>query len=153
MRMPRPLARGTSTSRSSWSIWAAQHRPRAAAGVAQRAAEDRQAVINRVQLAELAGPSGTREGPAARAHCSSRALCPSRPALASPSHGRGDPVRATQTVDLPISDDESLAAFHVVDRLPTSRADELEQVRSFEQAHRARRTVLAKIEQLQESAP
>jgi hypothetical protein len=38
-----------------------------------------------------------------------------------------------------------------VHRLPTLRPGELEQVRAFEQANRARRTILAKIEQLQES--
>jgi hypothetical protein len=65
-------------------------------------------------------------------------------------------VRATQVAELavvagelPIPDYESLAAIHVVDRLSTLRPDELEQVRAFEQGNRARRTVLAKVEQLQ----
>ncbi len=54
--------------------------------------------------------------------------------------------------ELPIADYQSLAAIHVVQRLPGLRDDELEQVRRFELAHRARRTVLAKIAQLQERA-
>ena len=52
--------------------------------------------------------------------------------------------------DLPIAEYESLAAIHVVDRLRTMQRDELELVRRFEAAHRNRRTILAKIEQLQQ---
>lgn len=52
--------------------------------------------------------------------------------------------------DLPIAEYESLAAIHVVDRLRTMQRDELELVRRFEMAHRNRRTILAKIEQLQQ---
>lgn len=51
---------------------------------------------------------------------------------------------------LPIAEYQSLAAIHVVQRLATLAADELEQVRRFEAAHRARRTILAKIAQLQD---
>jgi hypothetical protein len=49
---------------------------------------------------------------------------------------------------LPIEDYESLAASQVVDRLPTLTPAELEAVRAFETAHRGRRTVLGRIEQL-----
>jgi hypothetical protein len=52
--------------------------------------------------------------------------------------------------ELPISDYESLPAINVVDRLRSMSPDEIELVRRFEQAHRARRTILAKIDQLQE---
>jgi len=51
---------------------------------------------------------------------------------------------------LPIAEYQSLAAIHVVQRLATLGADELEQVRRFEVTHRARRTILAKIAQLQD---
>jgi hypothetical protein len=51
--------------------------------------------------------------------------------------------------ELPIGDYESLAAIHVVQRLGTLRYDEIEQIRKYEFTHRARRTVLAKIAQLQ----
>jgi hypothetical protein len=49
---------------------------------------------------------------------------------------------------LPIDEYESLAASQVVARLPTLQRDELEIVRSFEAAHRGRRTILGKIDQL-----
>ena len=54
-----------------------------------------------------------------------------------------------EAVNLPIAEYESLAAIHVVERLGSLRPDELEAVRSFEQGHRGRRTVLAKVAQLQ----
>ncbi len=50
---------------------------------------------------------------------------------------------------LPIRDYESLAAIHVVERLRSMRPDEIELIRQFEVAHRSRRTILAKIDQLQ----
>ena len=50
--------------------------------------------------------------------------------------------------ELPIDEYESLAASHVVARLPSLTADELRAVRAFEAAHRGRRTVLGKIDQL-----
>lgn len=58
-------------------------------------------------------------------------------------------VEVPGTAELPIAEYESLAAIHVVERLSTLHPDELESVRRFESAHRARRTVLAKIAQLQ----
>jgi hypothetical protein len=57
--------------------------------------------------------------------------------------------RAESTADhLPLEDYESLAASHVVARLDRLAADELVQIREFEEAHRGRRTILGKIEQL-----
>ncbi len=50
---------------------------------------------------------------------------------------------------LPIRDYESLAAIHVVERLRSMDPGEIESIRRFEVAHRSRRTILAKIEQLQ----
>jgi hypothetical protein len=55
---------------------------------------------------------------------------------------------ASTSTHLPIDDYESLAASQVVDRLPTLTPAELETVRHFETAHRGRRTVLGRIEQL-----
>ena len=52
------------------------------------------------------------------------------------------------TTELPIADYESLAVSHVVDRLPTLTGAELAAVRAFETAHRGRRTILGRIEQL-----
>lgn len=57
--------------------------------------------------------------------------------------------RATSSAaELPLEGYESLAASHVVARLTRLSAEELVQVREFEQAHRGRRTILGKIEQL-----
>ena len=146
MRLPRPLARWIdltfyapigllSVVREQWPAYS------------RRAAQNRQAVANRVQLAQLAARVAIE-----------RAQRPAAPP-ASPPHGPDGAVTATQpdepvmgAGELPIPDYESLAAMHVVDRLATLRPDELEQVRAFEQSNRARRTVLAKIEQLQGAA-
>ena len=71
---------------------------------------------------------------------------PAEPAVAvvEPSARRDDDA----ALDLPIEDYESLAASHVVDRLATLTPVELREVRDFETAHRGRRTVLGRIEQL-----
>jgi hypothetical protein len=110
----------------------------------KRAAQHRQALANRVQLAQLAARVAIE-----------RARRPASSPV-SPAPAPEGTVRATQVAELavvagelPIPDYESLAAIHVVDRLSTLRPDELEQVRAFEQGNRARRTVLAKVEQLQ----
>ena len=64
-----------------------------------------------------------------------------------------EPVEATdlgsdEAVTLPIEEYESLAASQVVARLASLRPDELAVVRDFEAAHRGRRTILGKIDQL-----
>jgi hypothetical protein len=56
--------------------------------------------------------------------------------------------RRVRTDHLPIDEYESLAASHVVARLPTLTEDELAAVRAFEAAHRGRRTILGRIDQL-----
>jgi len=75
---------------------------------------------------------------------------PSEPAVTPAPVAAGDevPVDRAPVADLPIEDYESLAASHVVDRLPTLDPGELRAVQAFEQAHRGRRTVLGRIEQL-----
>jgi hypothetical protein len=70
----------------------------------------------------------------------------------SSDHGSAAPdADLPSAATLPISDYENLAAIHVVQRLGSLRDDEIEQIRRFEVAHRARRTVLAKIDSLQEA--
>ena len=72
-------------------------------------------------------------------------------ALAGAGGATGASARATTavaTLELPIEDYESLAASHVVDRLATLTAAELRTVQEFETAHRGRRTILGRIEQL-----
>lgn len=55
------------------------------------------------------------------------------------------------SVDLPIEGYDSLAASQVVLRLTSLNATELDLVRQHETTHRARRTILGKISQLQAS--
>lgn len=138
-------------------------------------AQNRQAVINRIQLAQLAGriaaervraSAGAAAPDVAEAVAAMTDADAADPAVSRSQAARGHAdvtqahvaVRAVSAEPavsadaLPISDYESLAAIHVVHRLGTLRPEELEQVRVFEQANRGRRTVLAKIEQLQDAA-
>jgi hypothetical protein len=81
---------------------------------------------------------------------------------ADPSFAGGGPVApmpassvdsgANAAAGLAIPDYDSLAASQVVPRLDGLTADELEAVRTYEQVHRGRRTILAKVEQLQDPA-
>jgi hypothetical protein len=82
-----------------------------------------------------------------------------RPPSALPTpHADSDPTVDSDPVEsiaresaadhLPLEDYESLAASHVVARLDRLSADDLVQIREFEVAHRGRRTILGKIEQL-----
>lgn len=59
------------------------------------------------------------------------------------------PVPAPPVETLAIPDYDSLAAKQVVKRLSGLTPDELEQVRLYEAAHRGRRTILGRIDQLQ----
>jgi len=58
----------------------------------------------------------------------------------------GDPDDAS--TELPLHGYESLAASQVVARLSRLEPDELELIKAFELAHRGRRTILGKIDQL-----
>lgn len=58
------------------------------------------------------------------------------------------PAVDAQTVDLPIPGYDTLSASQVVQRLPGLSADELDAVRSYEAARRARKIVLLKVAQL-----
>lgn len=53
------------------------------------------------------------------------------------------------SVALAIEDYDALAASHVVQRLSSLSTTQLDHVRTYEQANRARRTILGKIAQLQ----
>lgn len=67
----------------------------------------------------------------------------------APVTGEADTASDDAEADgLPIEQYESLAASHVVARLDALTSDELWAVRAFETAHRGRRTVLGKIDQL-----
>lgn len=138
--------------------------------------QGRQAVENRVQLARWIGQMAVQQGQrelAKRvderrraAEVTTRAEAVPEAADGSASTTQDEPAQRVDTVaptahesfdespapaaaDLPIEGYESLAALHVVQRLAGLSAVELESVRRFETAHRARRTILAKVAQLQ----
>lgn len=133
------------------------------AGFADRG---RTAVTNRIMLARFVGQMAITQG---RRELERRIAARLRPAAPSPTatadeaapdtsttRTAGAPVTGTPvtgTADpasaLPIADYESLPAINVVQRLATLRPEEIEAIRSFEASHRARRTILAKIAQLQ----
>ncbi len=92
-----------------------------------------------------AAPTNVSEPPARVIDVTEATVAPADFADA-PIAGNGD------ADDLPIEAYESLAASHVVARLEALSPSELEQVREFEAAHRGRRTVLGKIDQLLGSA-
>jgi hypothetical protein len=81
-----------------------------------------------------------------RAAASSRGA--SRPAGGSTSTTTTTPAPAPAATTLVIPDYDGLSASQVVERLDGLPASELDAVRAYEEAHRARRTILYKIEQL-----
>ena len=64
------------------------------------------------------------------------------------STSRPRPGAAPAAGDLPIPGYDSLSASQVVQRLPGLSAEELEAVRAYEQAGRARKTILLRVAQL-----
>ena len=144
--------------------------------------QGRQALENRVQLARFIGQLAVQQGrkeiakrldEAARQRASATTSAPVEvdavevdgTAPAEPDEAPAVPLIQTATPEvpepsvtpldataLPIAEYQSLAAIHVVQRLATLGPDELEQIRRFEVAHRGRRTILAKIAQLQDGA-
>ena len=79
-----------------------------------------------------------------RAAANSSAASP--PAGESPATTTTAPAPAAATLVIP--DYDELSASQVVERLDGLPASELDAVRAYEEAHRARRTILYKIEQL-----
>ena len=59
------------------------------------------------------------------------------------------PRSSAAAADLAVADYDSLAASQVIPRLPGLEVDELEAVRTYESAHRGRKTILGKVAQLQ----
>jgi hypothetical protein len=70
----------------------------------------------------------------------------SEPAGQTSSTGAAPPAPSASTLGIP--DYDELSASQVVERLDGLQAGELDAVRAYEEAHRARRTILYKIEQL-----
>ncbi len=80
----------------------------------------------------------------------SRTTPPSEPtvrSVAKETGGAEEDVKPSATT-LGITDYDELSASQVVERLEGLQPSELEAVRDYEEAHRARRTILFKIEQL-----
>ena len=77
---------------------------------------------------------------------------PAKPAAAEPAHKPTAAQKATKVPtasELAIVDYDSLAASQVVSRLVALSAEELEAVRRYELANRARKTILGRVAQLQ----
>src|SRR5206468_10258146 len=72
----------------------------------------------------------------------------SRPAGESTTTATTTTAPAPAATTLVIPDYDELSASQVVERLDGLPASELDAVRAYEEAHRARRTILYKIEQL-----
>jgi hypothetical protein len=128
--------------------------------------QGRQAFENRVQLARFIGKIAVQQGQkevAKRLEAQRVARESTGPSDAGPvdagssaphevaiapvvASGNGQGLSADE---LPIGGYESLAAIHVVERLGSLTPTELEAIRHFEMSHRGRRTILAKIAQLQ----
>jgi hypothetical protein len=89
------------------------------------------------------------DGPEAEPETPPTRVAPSQPV--DPRVEQVIPVRQedTEGLALPIPEYDSLAASQVVPRLAGLAPNELEAVRSYEAARRGRRTILAKIAQLQ----
>jgi hypothetical protein len=104
--------------------------------VTNRVAEPMRLVRSLVELATGAPPAGGSQGRSAES-------APPTDAESTSSDDAPD-----DAVHLPIDEYESLAASHVVARLDNLTPSELRQVRRFEAAHRGRRTVIGRIDQL-----
>ena len=65
--------------------------------------------------------------------------------------GPGDPEQAPSSEELGIPGYDSLSASQVVQRLASLSGPELDAVREYETATRGRRTILARVSQLQQS--
>lgn len=120
----------------------------------------REHVNNRLAVARFLGTMAVQRGRAEfdrRMHAPTAAepatasTAPASPVADAPS-AEAEPSRTSASDEgLPIEGYDSLAASQVVVRLSSLTNVELEQIRVHEAAHRARRTVLGKIAQLQES--
>jgi hypothetical protein len=71
---------------------------------------------------------------------------PKPPASKPPAAKRSAPKRAPDVTGLPIPDYDELSASQVASRLAGLSAEELESVRAYEAANRARKTVLAAVD-------
>ena len=103
----------------------------------------------RTRLVGLAERGASRPGPSGNGAAARPApvvsIVRDEPAAADSDAG-GDDVPAAE--DLAITDYDSLSASQVVPRLDGLSADERDAVRRYEHAHRGRKTILSKLQQL-----
>jgi hypothetical protein len=107
-------------------------------GVTHRVAEPVRLVRSIVELATGATPAQVEDA--------SPSAPPPADETAEPERDTSADAAAAQ--QLPIDEYESLAASHVVAKLSNLTPAELRRVRRFEVAHRGRRTVIGRIDQL-----
>jgi hypothetical protein len=94
-------------------------------------------------------PDATGDAPPPARHARSEpAAAPSASAASPPAGKSTSASTAPKAATLGIPDYDELSASQVVQRLDGLQAGELDAVRSYEEAHRSRRTILYKIEQL-----
>ena len=117
-------------------------------------------VDNRITLAKFVGRMAVRQtsnefNRRMQSLEQARAAAASHPgAITASSKDTDDSTAHNQTsspANLGIDDYDTLAAAHIVQRLSSLSAAQLGQIRAYEQANRARRTILGKIAQLQAS--
>jgi hypothetical protein len=94
---------------------------------------------------------GKRSGRARRVRPRRRAVETEPDGPVSTSDSRTDVASSTEGLDLPIPGYDQLAASQIVARLGDLDQADLGVVQQYEQTHRARRTVLNKIAQLQKA--
>lgn len=120
------------------------------------------AVVAPAQRARKAARPGSKKPGAARdAARRAAGVAPGAPAAPKAKPPTASASRASSTAPAPAStaapavaslaipDYDGLSASHVVNRLAGLTATELEAVRSYEAAHRGRKTILSKVAQLQ----
>jgi hypothetical protein len=105
-----------------------------------------------VSVSASAAPTGSVATPAPRLHSAPAATPPSTPIPAAPARG---PIEVPDVPDVPdvatlaIPGYASLSASQVVQRLAGLSGEELAAVGAYEASNRGRRTILARITQLQ----
>lgn len=122
------------------------------------AAEGRQKFENRVQVAKFIGQMsvtyGRQEVARKLAERSQRAAATPAPVVddsppeASFPDDAAAAVTAPESAPLPFDGYDTMAAAHIVQQLRRMARAELDAVEAYEQQHRNRRTVLAKIDQI-----
>ena len=114
--------------------------------VFERASKQAMATLEQLASFNSGSSNGARaNGSAARSSAVVDVRAVDTPAVDTPATPTSGPEAAT----LAIPDYDSLSASQVLPRLTGLSADELEAVRSYEAAHRSRKTILNRITQLQ----